>query len=168
MVVLQSTASPNLQISLGQLHKLKSMDLSKLEESIKSKSQDYDCIALGNMARLDGHALACTLGVPTDRDLLEKYIPKEQLREIYDRIGGEGLLAMVEEASKVRVDFSVPWCNNEPLKEAEKMEGRHLQVVTAAIQAVTKQKPWIIGFAAEFADSLLRINPQSFQRGTAV
>jgi hypothetical protein len=159
MVFFRSTALPNLKITLGSLEELKQLDLVTLEHSIRASTRNHGYVAFENTARMNGHALASSFGVPTTESILREKIPTEQLQQIYEHVGEEDLLRII--AERAELEASNDGSNNY-YNRASDVEREHLTLIKGAIEEVTGAKPWIIGFASEFAESLLKIiNPNA-------
>lgn len=93
------------------------------------------------------HQIHANINLPTTPNLLKMVLSAEKLSAIYQLIGTEELsrIAAVPHDGQVS-DF----------KAASEQEGRDLEVLRKAITQVTgKSRPWIIGFASEFASGLL-------------
>ncbi|MDQ5969301.1 MAG: hypothetical protein QG579_458 [Patescibacteria group bacterium] len=93
------------------------------------------------------HQIHADISLPTKHNLLTKILSKDKLLDIHKLIG-------VQELSRiagVRHDKHKPnW------EAASEQEARDLGVIRKAITQVTgKRRPWIMGFASEFATALM-------------
>jgi hypothetical protein len=93
------------------------------------------------------HQIDADINLPTDPNLLADALPKEKLLAIYELIGAQELSRI---AGVVHNNEGTPdW------KAVFEREGRDLDVIRGAISKVTgKKRPWIIGYASEFAHAL--------------
>ena len=93
------------------------------------------------------HQIDSDISLPTSAPLLRQVLTADQIRRIYDLIGGEKLrqLAAVSHGGE-NIDY-----NAAAKKEAEDME-----VICRAVTTVTgASRLWVIGFASQFAQGIL-------------
>ena len=93
------------------------------------------------------HQIHSDISLPTKRDLLLKVVTMKQVVAVANEIGREKLavLAAVKHDGKC-TDFAA----------AEKQEASDLETVRLAVFKVLGiKRPWIIGYASEFAQCLL-------------
>lgn len=94
------------------------------------------------------HQIASDINLPTESDLLKKVLSEDQLAAIYKAIGRKKLerLASVVHGNDPNPDY----------RALAEREGQDLEVIFQAVREVTgKSKPWITGFASEFAQGLM-------------
>ncbi len=97
---------------------------------------------------MGNHQLAADVSLPSRADLLRQFLPKSQLVAIYEIIGQRELrrIASVPHGKELNPDW-------EAISRKEKQD---LDVLYGAIRTVTgKHRPWIVGFASDFACGLL-------------
>ncbi|KKR52963.1 MAG: hypothetical protein UT91_C0036G0006 [Parcubacteria group bacterium GW2011_GWA2_40_23] len=95
------------------------------------------------------HQIESDISLPTDPELLLKVITKEQTANIAKELGHERLQSLVAVShGGEKVDYEA----------AARQEAKDLKEVRTAIAKVTGiSKPWIIGFASDFAKCLLTL-----------
>ena len=94
------------------------------------------------------HQVEADIHLPVSSGLLKRILSPDQRRAIHDMIGLQELrrLASVSHAQHPCPDYGV----------LARQERRDLDVLYLAIKRVTgKERPWIIGYASEFAQGLL-------------
>ena len=98
------------------------------------------------------HQIDSDISLPSDPDLLRSTLRKEPLEKIHGLVGLQELTRI---ASVTHEEVSKPdW------SALAEQEGKDLAVLREAISKVTgANRPWIIGYASEFASALLKIFP---------
>lgn len=94
------------------------------------------------------HQINADISLPSSADLLEKALPESQLLAIYELVGQQELIriASVVHGKEANPDY----------KSLAEQEGKDLEILFSVIKTVTgKSRPWIIGFASDFASGLL-------------
>ena len=94
------------------------------------------------------HQIASDISLPTNPELFERVLTREQLVAIYTAVGREELerLASVVRGTEPNPDYAA----------LAAQEGWDLEILFRAIRQVTgKSQPWIMGFASDFAKGLM-------------
>ncbi len=94
------------------------------------------------------HQIASDISLPTNPELFDRVLTREQVIAIYTAVGREELeqLASVAHDTEPNPDYAA----------VAAQEGRDLEILFRSIRQVTdKSRPWIMGFASDFAKGLL-------------
>lgn len=94
------------------------------------------------------HQIASDISLPTNPALFEHVLTREHLTALYAAVGREELerLASVVHGAESNPDYQA----------LAEQEGRDLEILFRAIRQVTgKSRPWIMGFASDFAKGLM-------------
>ena len=100
---------------------------------------------------MSNHQVASAISLPTDPELFEQVLTRDQYQKIFQQIGRKELERLASIGHESNDDNLIDY------SELAKREGSDLKVLRTAITKVTgKENPWIVGFASDFAKSLLK------------